>query len=90
MLNCRNYGSVLSFFVVDVVPTRHLNYFSLGVPYCCQNIHWKLGQQTPSVGTLLAYLGTMAWITFFVFQNRKLFENKIVKPHKISTQSDNG
>ena len=29
------------------------------------NLHWKLGQQTPSVGTLLAYLETMAWIIFF-------------------------
>ena len=25
-----------------------------------QNLHWKLGQKTPSVGTLLAYLETMA------------------------------
>ena len=25
-----------------------------------QNLHWKLGQQTPSVGTLLAYLETTA------------------------------
>ena len=25
-----------------------------------QNLHWKLGQQTPSVGTLLAYLETKA------------------------------
>ena len=28
---------------------------------CCrQNLHWKLGQQTPSFGSLLAYLETMA------------------------------
>ena len=25
-----------------------------------QNLHWKLGQQTPSAGTLLAYLETTA------------------------------
>ena len=25
-----------------------------------QNLHWKLGQQTPSVGTLLVYLETTA------------------------------
>ena len=27
--------------------------------YTMQNLHWKLGQQTPSAGTLLAYLETM-------------------------------
>ena len=30
-----------------------------------QNLHWKLGQQTPSVGTILAYLETTASIIFF-------------------------
>ena len=38
-----------------------------------QNLHWKLGQQTPSDGTLLASLETKAWIIFFfVFQDREL------------------
>ena len=31
-----------------------------------QNRHWKLGQQTPSVGTILAYLETTAQIIFFL------------------------
>ena len=26
----------------------------------CQNLHWKLGQQMPSDGSLLAYLETAA------------------------------
>ena len=67
-----------------------------------QNLHWKLGQQTPSVRTLLVYLETMAIILFF-FKNKFFLFFKIeswnfsiclkknfVKPHKISTQSDNG
>ena len=45
-----------------------------------QNLHWKLGQQTPSAGTLLAYLfrdNSLNYIifrnkTFFVFQDRNL------------------
>ena len=28
--------------------------------YVNQNLHWKLGQQTQSAGTLLAYLDTTA------------------------------
>ena len=35
----------------------------------CQNLHWKLGQQTPSIGTLLAYLEAKAYIIFFYEQN---------------------
>ena len=26
----------------------------------CQNLNWKLGQQTPSAGTLLAYISTQS------------------------------
>ena len=56
-----------------------------------QNLHLKLGQQTPSVGTLLAYLETTAEIIFFlgiklfVFQDRKL--KLLASSHKIVTHS---
>ena len=30
-----------------------------------QNLHWKLGQQAPSVGTILVYLETISYMYFF-------------------------
>ena len=43
----------ISIFCIDVTLLK-------GSSYVNQNIHWKLGQQTPSVGTLLAYVETTA------------------------------
>ena len=45
------------------------------VSYVSQNLHWNLGQQTLSVGTLLAYLETKTWIIFF--RNKTLLFFKI-------------
>ena len=44
-----------------------------------QNLHWKLGQQTPSVGTLLAYLETTAYSRLW---------NKSSRPFQLNQTTD--
>ena len=55
------------------------NFVELGTPkgknsptQFTQNLHWKLGQQTPSVGTRLAYLETTAYLNH-IFLGINLF-----------------
>ena len=69
---------------------------------CCtvyrldQNLHWKLGQQAPSFGTILAYLETTHGLKYYFlscFSRLKAetfsicWKKNFGKPHKISTHS---
>ena len=49
-LQCKQYFTAKFWSIFDPSPWHCLR----------QNRHWKLGQQTPSVGTILAYLETTA------------------------------
>ena len=63
----------------------------------CQNLHWKLGQQSAicwnSLGLFRDYSLNHIFFrnkTFFVFQDKKLkFSASVWKAHKISTHWDN-
>ena len=53
-------------FITSVSINKQTSYY-YAQRYCMdQNLHWKLEQQTPSAGTLLAYLETTASIIFFL------------------------
>ena len=87
------------YLLVRVVTNKVLLFICSFWSYWYQNLHWKLGQQVPSFGSILAFLETNGLKNFF-FRNKtflffkieswnfqQLFENDLFKPHKISTHS---
>ena len=88
-------GKTFPLISLKVVQETKISIWNLPVTFLYDepNLHWKLEQQTPSVGTLLAYLETKAWIIFllwiklFIFQASVLKKN-FVKPHKINQATD--
>ena len=64
-MNESEWNGLESFLVVSLIWEKSVGFM--------QNLHWKLGQQTLSAGTLLAYSETTAWNIYFLGIKRFCF-----------------